>query len=102
DGVEIMGSEGYLINQFLAGCTNQRTDEWGGSYDKRMRFAVEIVQRTREAVWPDFILIFRLSMLDLVPGGSTWDEVVELARAVERAGATLINTGIGWHEARVP
>ncbi|WP_395137808.1 FAD-dependent oxidoreductase [Schlegelella aquatica] len=102
DGVEIMGSEGYLINQFLAACTNQRTDEWGGSYDKRMRFAVEIVQRTREAVGPDFILIFRLSMLDLVPGGSTWDEVVQLARAVERAGATLINTGIGWHEARVP
>ncbi|HWP19400.1 MAG TPA: NADPH-dependent 2,4-dienoyl-CoA reductase [Burkholderiaceae bacterium] len=102
DGVEIMGSEGYLINQFLAACTNLRDDEWGGPYENRMRFAVEIVQRTREAVGRDFILIFRLSMLDLVPGGSTWDEVVTLARAVERAGATIINTGIGWHEARVP
>ncbi|MED5620845.1 NADPH-dependent 2,4-dienoyl-CoA reductase [Ideonella sp. BN130291] len=102
DGVEIMGSEGYFINQFLAAHTNQRNDEWGGPYENRMRLAVEIVQRTREAVGPDFILIYRLSMIDLVPGGSTWDEVVMLAKAVERAGATIINTGIGWHEARVP
>lgn len=102
DGVEIMGSEGYFINQFLAAATNHRDDEWGGSYENRMRLAVEIVQRCREAVGPDFILIYRLSMLDLVPGGSTWDEVVRLAQAVERAGATLINTGIGWHEARIP
>ncbi len=102
DGVEIMGSEGYFINQFLAASTNRRSDEWGGSYENRMRLAIEIVQRTREAVGPDFILIYRLSMIDLVPGGSSWDEVVTLARAIERAGATLINTGIGWHEARVP
>ena len=102
DGVEIMGSEGYLINQFLVAATNQRTDAWGGSYEQRMRFPVEIVQRTREALGRDFILIYRLSMIDLVPDGSNWDEVVQLAKAVERAGATLLNTGIGWHEARVP
>ncbi|MBU2709953.1 NADPH-dependent 2,4-dienoyl-CoA reductase [Zooshikella harenae] len=102
DGVEIMGSEGYLINQFIVAATNQREDEWGGAFSQRIRFPVEIVQRTREAVGEDFIIIFRLSMLDLVPGGSQWDEVVMLAQAIEQAGATLINTGIGWHEARVP
>ncbi len=102
DGVEIMGSEGYLINEFTARQTNHREDRWGGSYENRMRFPVEIVRRVREAVGEDFIVVYRLSMLDLVPGGSTWDEVVTLARAVEEAGATLINTGIGWHEARVP
>jgi 2,4-dienoyl-CoA reductase (NADPH2) len=102
DGVEVMGSEGYFINQFLAAHTNRRTDEWGGSYENRMRLPVEIVQRTREAVGRDFIIVYRLSMLDLVPGGSTWDEVVRLAKAIERAGATIINTGIGWHEARIP
>ncbi len=102
DGVEIMGSEGYLINQFLVTHVNRRKDRWGGSYENRMRFPVEIVQRVREAVGPDFILIYRLSMLDLIPDGQSWDEVVSLGRAVERAGATIINTGIGWHEARVP
>ncbi len=102
DGVEVMGSEGYFINQFLVTHTNQRDDRWGGAYENRMRLAVEIVRRVREAVGPDFILIYRLSMLDLIPDGSSWDEVVTLAKAVERAGATLINTGIGWHEARVP
>jgi 2,4-dienoyl-CoA reductase (NADPH2) len=102
DGVEIMGSEGYLINQFIAKHTNQRTDEWGGSYENRTRFALEIVRRTREAVGPDFVLIFRLSMLDLVPDGSTWDEVVDLAKSLEQAGVSILNTGIGWHEARVP
>lgn len=102
DGVEVMGSEGYFINQFLVAHTNQRTDRWGGSYQNRMRLAVEIVRRVREAVGPNFIIIFRLSMLDLVQGGSTWDEIVMLAKAIERAGATLINTGIGWHEARIP
>ncbi len=102
DGVEIMGSEGYLINEFVAARTNRRTDAWGGSYEKRMRFPVEVVKAVRAAVGPDFIVIFRLSMLDLVPDGSTWDEVVQLAQAVEAAGATIINTGIGWHEARVP
>ena len=102
DGVEIMGSEGYLINQFIAPQTNQRTDEWGGSFENRIRFAVETVRATRAKVGADFIIIFRLSMLDLVEGGSTWDEVVELARAIEAAGATIINTGIGWHEARIP
>ncbi len=102
DGVEIMGSEGYLINQFLAAKTNQRQDEWGGSFANRSRFPLEIVRGIRQAVGSDWILIYRLSMLDLVPGGSTWEEVVELARAVEDAGATIINTGIGWHEARVP
>ena len=102
DGVEIMGSEGYFINQFLAAHTNQRTDRWGGSYANRMRLPVEIVRRVREAVGPNFIIIYRLSMLDLVEGGSTWDEIVLLAKAIEQAGATLINTGIGWHEARIP
>jgi 2,4-dienoyl-CoA reductase (NADPH2) len=102
DGVEIMGSEGYLINEFIAARTNHRTDEWGGSYANRMRFPVEIVKRVRERVGPNFIIIYRLSMLDLVEGGSTHEEVVELAQAVEAAGATLINTGIGWHEARIP
>jgi 2,4-dienoyl-CoA reductase (NADPH2) len=102
DGVEVMGSEGYFINQFIASHTNRRTDEWGGSYANRMRLPVEIVSRTREAVGRDFIIVYRLSMLDLVPDGSSWDEVVQLAQAIERAGATIINTGIGWHEARVP
>ncbi|MFG3114133.1 FAD-dependent oxidoreductase [Streptomyces sp. NPDC048197] len=102
DGVEIMGSEGYLINEFVVGATNHRTDRWGGSYENRMRFPVEIVRRTRERVGPDFILIYRLSMLDLVPGGSTLEEVVTLAKEIEAAGATIINTGIGWHEARIP
>jgi 2,4-dienoyl-CoA reductase (NADPH2) len=102
DGVEIMGSEGYLINQFIAARTNRRTDAWGGSYERRMRFPVEIVKAVRAAVGPEFIVIFRLSMLDLVPDGSTWEEVVQLAKAIEAAGATLLNTGIGWHEARVP
>ncbi|EKG42220.1 2,4-dienoyl-CoA reductase [Pseudomonas syringae pv. avellanae str. ISPaVe013] len=102
DGVEIMGSEGYFINQFLAAHTNHRTDRWGGSYENRMRLAIEIVRRVREAVGAQFIIIFRLSMLDLVEGGSSWEEIVELAKAVEQAGATLINTGIGWHEARIP
>ena len=102
DGVEIMGSEGYLINQFLVLHTNQRTDDWGGSYANRMRLAIEIVRRTREALGADFIIIYRLSIIDLIPGGSSWDEVVELAKAIEKAGATLINSGIGWHESRVP
>ncbi|MFT4792922.1 MAG: 2,4-dienoyl-CoA reductase (NADPH2) [Paracoccaceae bacterium] len=102
DGVEIMGSEGYLINEFIATRTNQRTDAWGGDYAARMRFPVEIVKRVREAVGPDFIIIYRLSMLDLVDGGSTFDETAQLAKAVEAAGATIINTGIGWHEARIP
>jgi 2,4-dienoyl-CoA reductase (NADPH2) len=102
DGVEIMGSEGYLINQFVAPQTNHRDDEWGGPFEHRMRFPVEIVRRTRDAVGPEFIIIYRLSMLDLVEGGSTWDEVVQLAQVVEAAGATIINTGIGWHEARIP
>jgi 2,4-dienoyl-CoA reductase (NADPH2) len=102
DGVEIMGSEGYLINQFVAPATNHRDDEWGGAFEHRIRFPVEIVRRTREAVGPEFIIIYRLSMLDLVEGGSTWDEVVELAQVIEAAGATIINTGIGWHEARIP
>ncbi len=102
DGVEIMGSEGYLINEFIAARTNQRDDEWGGSYENRIRFPIEIVRRVREAVGPNFIIIYRLSMLDLVEGGSTLDEVIQLARAIEAAGATIINTGIGWHEARIP
>src|SRR5574343_1435539 len=102
DGVEIMGSEGYFINQFIAAATNHRDDRWGGTYENRMRLPVEIVRRTREAVGPDFILIYRLSMIDLVPGGSSWDEVVQLAKAIAQAGATILNTGIGWHEARVP
>jgi len=102
DGVEVMGSEGYFINQFLVTHTNQRTDDWGGSYENRMRLPVEIVQRVREAVGKDFILIYRLSMLDLIPDGSSWPEVVTLAKAVTAAGATILNTGIGWHEARIP
>ena len=102
DGVEVMGSEGYLINQFLAAKTNKRTDEWGGSYDNRTRLATEIVKRIRQAVGKEFIIIYRLSMLDLVDNGSSWAEVVELAQRIEAAGATIINTGIGWHEARVP
>ena len=102
DGVEIMGSEGYFLNQFLVTHTNKREDRWGGSYENRMRLPLEVVRRVRDAVGPDFILIYRLSMIDLVPNGSTYDEVVELAKRVEAAGATIINTGIGWHEARVP
>ncbi|WP_411080239.1 FAD-dependent oxidoreductase [Streptomyces sp. cmx-18-6] len=102
DGVEIMGSEGYLINEFIVSATNHRTDRWGGSYENRIRFPVEIVRRVRERVGSDFILIYRLSMLDLVPGGSTLEEVVTLAKEIEAAGATIINTGIGWHEARIP
>lgn len=102
DGVEIMGSEGYLINEFIAAATNHRDDRWGGSYENRIRFPVEIVRRVRERVGTDFILIYRLSMLDLVPGGSSLAEVVQLAREIEAAGATIINTGIGWHEARIP
>ncbi|MCG7529385.1 NADPH-dependent 2,4-dienoyl-CoA reductase [Streptomyces sp. OfavH-34-F] len=102
DGVEIMGSEGYLINEFIASATNHREDRWGGSYENRIRFPVEIVRRVRERVGDDFIIIYRLSMLDLVPGGSSLEEVVHLAREIEAAGATIINTGIGWHEARIP
>ncbi|TSJ54743.1 NADPH-dependent 2,4-dienoyl-CoA reductase [Atlantibacter subterranea] len=102
DGVEIMGSEGYLINQFLAGRTNTREDEWGGDYPRRMRFATEVVRTVRERVGDDFIIIYRLSMLDLVEGGATFEETVTLAKAIEAAGATIINTGIGWHEARIP
>lgn len=102
DGVEIMGSEGYLINEFIAARTNHRDDEWGGSYENRIRFPIEIVRRTREAVGENFIIIYRLSMLDLVEGGSTLEEVIQLAQEIEKAGATIINTGIGWHEARIP
>ncbi len=102
DGVEIMGSEGYFLNQFLVTHTNKRTDRWGGSYENRMRLPIEVVRRTREAVGTDFIIIYRLSMIDLVPNGSTHDEVVELAQRIEQAGASIINTGIGWHEARIP
>ncbi|WP_375183145.1 2,4-dienoyl-CoA reductase FMN-binding domain-containing protein, partial [Marinobacter sp.] len=102
DGIEVMGSEGYFINQFLCERTNKRTDKWGGPYENRMRLPVEIVRRIREAVGPEFIIIYRLSMLDLVEGGQTWDQIVTLGKAVEAAGATIINTGIGWHEARVP
>lgn len=102
DGVEIMGSEGYFLNQFLAQQTNQRDDDWGGSYENRMRLPVELVSRIRMAVGADFILIYRISLIDLVPGGSTWLQVVQLARAIEAAGASMLNTGIGWHEARVP
>jgi len=102
DGVEIMGSEGYLINEFIAAPTNRREDRWGGEYRNRIRFPVEIVRRVRERLGRDFILIYRLSMLDLIPGGSTLDEVVTLAREIEAAGATIISTGIGWHEARIP
>ncbi len=102
DGVEIMGSEGYFLNQFLVSQTNKREDRWGGSYENRMRLPVEVVQRVRAAVGEDFIVIYRLSMIDLIPNGSTWDEVVMLAKAVEAAGASILNTGIGWHEARIP
>ncbi len=102
DGVEVMGSEGYLLNQFIAAHTNHRDDEWGGAYENRMRLPVDIVRRMRAAVGPDFIIVFRLSMLDLVEAGSTWDEIAALARALQGAGASIINTGIGWHEARVP
>lgn len=102
DGVEMMGSEGYFLNQFLVTHTNKRTDRWGGSYENRMRLPVDVVRRVRAAVGPEFILIYRLSMIDLVPNGSTHDEVVQLAQAIEQAGATIINTGIGWHEARIP
>ena len=102
DGVEIMGSEGYFLNQFLVLHTNKRTDRWGGAYENRMRLPLETVRRVRAAVGSDFILIYRLSMIDLVPEGSTFDEVVQLAQAVEEAGASIINTGIGWHEARIP
>ncbi len=102
DGVEIMGSEGYLLNQFTVARTNRRNDAWGGDAARRMRFAVEIVRRVREACGPDFIIVYRLSMLDLVEGGNGWDDIVAQAKAVEAAGATIINTGIGWHEARVP
>jgi 2,4-dienoyl-CoA reductase (NADPH2) len=102
DGVEIMGSEGYLINQFIAPHTNHRDDRWGGAFENRIRFGLEVIRAVRTRVGPDFIIIFRLSMLDLVEGGSTWDEVVALAKEVEKAGATIINTGIGWHEARIP
>eukprot|EP01038_Epipyxis_sp_PR26KG_P004747 gene4747-6658_t len=102
DGVEIMGSEGYLINQFIVKKTNKRTDEWGGSYANRIRLPVEIVKSVREAVGKDFIIIYRLSMLDLVDEGSSWEEIVELAKLIEQSGASIINTGIGWHEARIP
>ncbi len=102
DGVEVMGSEGYLINEFIAPRTNQRTDRWGGDAAQRMQFAVEIVRRIREACGPDFIIIYRLSLVDLVPDGSNWAEIVQQAQAIEAAGATLINAGIGWHEARIP
>ncbi|BES72129.1 NADPH-dependent 2,4-dienoyl-CoA reductase [Marinobacter nanhaiticus D15-8W] len=102
DGVEIMGSEGYFINQFIVAHTNHRTDQWGGSYENRIRLPIEIVRRVRERVGANFIIIYRLSMLDLIEDGSTWEEVVQLAKEIEKAGATIINTGIGWHEARVP
>lgn len=102
DGVEIMGSEGYLINQFICERTNKRTDQWGGSAENRMRFPVEVVRKVREAVGREFIIIYRMSLMDLVDEGQTWDEVVQLAQKIEAAGATIINTGIGWHEARVP
>ena len=102
DGVEIMGSEGYLINQFIVEHTNKRKDEWGGSYTNRMRLPIQLVKLVREAVGEDYIIIYRLSMLDLIEKGSTWEEVVQLAKEIEKAGATIINTGIGWHEARIP
>ena len=102
DGIEIMGSEGYLINQFIAERTNKRMDKWGGVYENRMRFPIELVKQTREAVGKEYIIIYRLSMLDLVEKGSSWEEVVQLAKEIEKAGATIINTGIGWHEARIP
>ena len=102
DGVEVMGSEGYLINEFIAAETNHRNDAWGGNFERRCRFPIEILSRMREAVGQDFIVMYRLSMLDLVAGGSDWSEVEALAQHVERAGATMINTGIGWHETRIP
>ena len=102
DGVEVMGSEGYFLNQFLVEHTNKREDRWGGSYENRMRLPIEVVRRVREAVGTDFIVIYRLSMIDLIPNGSSWDEVVTLAKEIEAAGATILNTGIGWHEARIP
>ncbi|SDW80123.1 NADPH-dependent 2,4-dienoyl-CoA reductase [Litoreibacter albidus] len=102
DGVEIMGSEGYFLNQFLVTHTNKREDRWGGSYENRMRLPVEVVKRVRAAVGAEFIVIYRLSMIDLIPNGSSWEEVVLLAKEIEKAGATIINTGIGWHEARIP
>ncbi|MBL7542541.1 MAG: NADPH-dependent 2,4-dienoyl-CoA reductase [Bdellovibrionaceae bacterium] len=102
DGVEVMGSEGYLINQFISAKTNIRTDQWGGSYENRIRFPIEIVKRIRQAVGANFIIIYRLSLLDLVENGSDWREVIQLAKAIEQAGATIISTGIGWHEARIP
>ncbi|MBI1418753.1 MAG: FAD-dependent oxidoreductase [Limimaricola sp.] len=102
DGIEIMGSEGYFLNQFIAAHTNHRTDRWGGSYENRIRLPIEVVRRARAAVGPDFIIIYRLSMIDLVPDGSTFAEVVQLAQEIEKAGATILNTGIGWHEARIP
>ena len=102
DGVEIMGSEGYFINQFIVKHTNHRTDQWGGSYENRIRLPIEIVRRVRERVGENFIIVYRLSMLDLIEDGSTWEEVVQLAKEIEKAGASIINTGIGWHEARVP
>jgi 2,4-dienoyl-CoA reductase (NADPH2) len=102
DGVEVMGSEGYFLNQFLCAATNHRTDRWGGAYENRMRLPVEVVRRMRDAVGPDFILIYRISLIDLVPNGQTFDEVLQLAKAIEAAGASILNTGIGWHEARVP
>lgn len=102
DGVEVMGSEGYFLNQFLVKHTNKREDRWGGSYENRMRLPVEVVRRVRAAVGPEFIVIYRISMIDLIPNGSTWDEVVTLAKEIEKSGATILNTGIGWHEARIP
>jgi 2,4-dienoyl-CoA reductase (NADPH2) len=102
DGVEVMGSEGYFINQFIVSHTNKRTDKWGGAYENRIRLPLEIVRRMREKVGTNFIIIYRLSMLDLIEDGSTWEEIVLLAKALEKAGVTIINTGIGWHEARVP
>lgn len=102
DGIEIMGSEGYLINQFIANRTNKRTDEWGGTYENRMKLPITLVKKVREAVGENFIIIYRLSMLDLVEKGSSWEEVVQLGKEIEKAGATIINTGIGWHEARIP
>jgi len=102
DGVEVMGSEGYFLNEFLVTHTNKREDRWGGTYENRMRLPVEVVKRVRAAVGLEFIVIYRLSMIDLIPNGSTWGEVVQLAKAIEAAGASIINTGIGWHEARIP
>ncbi|AZL58982.1 NADPH-dependent 2,4-dienoyl-CoA reductase [Tabrizicola piscis] len=102
DGVEVMGSEGYFLNQFLVAHTNRRTDGWGGTYDNRMRLPVEVVARVRAAMGPGAVLIYRISLIDLVPDGSSWDEVIQLAKAIEAAGASVLNTGIGWHEARVP